>query len=136
MRSTFSVLEHNVSMRVCNVTIDRPAASAGLIAFRSGSVFRFRWRNSARCPAARLVTKVTSGAPTQYRGDLRQDRLAVALQRDGRPRLALPMAPDHYKADAKRFWEAMRTRFEKFALELHGEKTRLPEFGRYAAFRR
>jgi len=40
------------------------------------------------------------------------------------------------EADAKRFWEAMRTRFEQFALELHGEKTRLLEFGRYAAFRR
>jgi hypothetical protein len=94
VRSTFPVLEHNVSMRVCNVTIDRPAASAGLIAFRSGSVFRFRWRNSARCPAARLVTKDMSGAPSQYRSELRQDRSAAALQRDGRPRLALPTARD------------------------------------------
>jgi RNA-directed DNA polymerase len=30
----------------------------------------------------------------------------------------------------------MRTRFEQFGLELHGEKTRLLEFGRYAAGRR
>lgn len=41
-----------------------------------------------------------------------------------------------HEADAKRFWDAMRTRFEQFALELHGEKTRLLEFGRHAAVRR
>ena len=41
-----------------------------------------------------------------------------------------------HEADARRFWDAMRTRFEQFALELHGEKTRLLEFGRHAAGRR
>jgi len=38
-----------------------------------------------------------------------------------------------HEADARRPWDAMRTRFEQFALERHGEKTRLPEFGRHAA---
>lgn len=38
-----------------------------------------------------------------------------------------------HEADARRFWAAMRTRFEQFALELHGDKTRLLEFGRFAA---
>jgi RNA-directed DNA polymerase len=41
-----------------------------------------------------------------------------------------------HEADARRFWGAMRKRFEQFALELHGEKTRLLEFGRFAAARR
>jgi RNA-directed DNA polymerase len=41
-----------------------------------------------------------------------------------------------HETDARRFWDAMRTRFEKFGLELHGEKTRLLEFGRRAADRR
>jgi group II intron reverse transcriptase/maturase len=41
-----------------------------------------------------------------------------------------------YEADARRFWDAMRMRFEQFGLELHGEKTRLLEFGRFAAARR
>jgi group II intron reverse transcriptase/maturase len=40
------------------------------------------------------------------------------------------------EVDARRFWDAMRTRFEQFSLELHGEKTRLLEFGRFAADRR
>lgn len=41
-----------------------------------------------------------------------------------------------HEADARRFWEAMRERLEHFGLELHGDKTRLLEFGRYAAERR
>jgi group II intron reverse transcriptase/maturase len=41
-----------------------------------------------------------------------------------------------HEADARRFWDAMRARFEQFALELHGEKTRLLAFGRHAAARR
>ena len=41
-----------------------------------------------------------------------------------------------HEADARRFWDAMRERFEEFALSLHPEKTRLIEFGRFAADRR
>jgi len=41
-----------------------------------------------------------------------------------------------HEADARRFWDAMRARFEQFGLALHEEKTRLLEFGRYAAARR
>jgi len=41
-----------------------------------------------------------------------------------------------YEADARRFWEAMRLRFEQFSLALHPEKTRLLEFGRKAAANR
>ena len=41
-----------------------------------------------------------------------------------------------FEGQAKRFLEAMRERFDKFGLELHPQKTRLIEFGRYAAQRR
>jgi group II intron reverse transcriptase/maturase len=41
-----------------------------------------------------------------------------------------------HESDARRFWEAMRERLEKFSLSLHPEKTRLIEFGRFAAARR
>jgi len=41
-----------------------------------------------------------------------------------------------HEADARRFWDAMRERLEKFALSLHPDKTRLIEFGRHAANRR
>ena len=38
-----------------------------------------------------------------------------------------------YREDAERFLEELRERFQRFHLELHPEKTRLIEFGRYAA---
>ena len=41
-----------------------------------------------------------------------------------------------HETDARRFLDAMRERLEKFALSLHPDKTRLIEFGRYAAANR
>ena len=40
------------------------------------------------------------------------------------------------RSDARRFLDEMRERLGKFALSLHPEKTRLIEFGRFAAERR
>src|ERR1700736_4458294 len=42
----------------------------------------------------------------------------------------------HHISDASRFLDEMRERLQKFALTLHPEKTRLIEFGRFAAERR
>jgi RNA-directed DNA polymerase len=41
-----------------------------------------------------------------------------------------------YKSDAERFWEELVQRLRKFRLELHPDKTRLMEFGCYAAANR
>jgi RNA-directed DNA polymerase len=41
-----------------------------------------------------------------------------------------------YREEAEKFLEQLRERVRKFGLELHPEKTRLIEFGRYAAERR
>jgi len=41
-----------------------------------------------------------------------------------------------HRDDAQRFWAALRERFARFGLELQDEKTRLIEFGRFAAERR
>jgi RNA-directed DNA polymerase len=38
-----------------------------------------------------------------------------------------------YRDDAERFWADLRSRLAQFGLELNAEKTRLIEFGRYAA---
>lgn len=38
-----------------------------------------------------------------------------------------------YREDAERFWKELRERFEKFNLKLQEDKTRLIEFGRFAA---
>ena len=59
------------------------------------------------------------------------ERLAVRLRRATH----LVVGFEH-EADAQRFWGAMRDRLREFSLSLHPEKTRLIEFGRYAAERR
>ena len=41
-----------------------------------------------------------------------------------------------HESDARRFLDAMRARLEEFALSLHPDKTRLIEFGRFAAVNR
>ena len=41
-----------------------------------------------------------------------------------------------FEHEARRFWEAMRERLQEFALSLHPDKTRLLEFGRFAAANR
>ena len=41
-----------------------------------------------------------------------------------------------HEVDARRFWDDMRKRFEEFSLSLNPDKTRLIEFGRFAADRR
>jgi RNA-directed DNA polymerase len=41
-----------------------------------------------------------------------------------------------HESDARRFLDAMRERLREFALSLHSDKTRLIEFGRFAADRR
>lgn len=41
-----------------------------------------------------------------------------------------------HESDAQRFWDAMRERLQEFSLSLHPEKTRLIEFGRFAAANR
>jgi RNA-directed DNA polymerase len=41
-----------------------------------------------------------------------------------------------HESDARRFLDEMRKRLGEFALSLHPEKTRLIEFGRFAAERR
>ena len=46
------------------------------------------------------------------------------------------VAGSEYRDDAEAFWAALRERFAKFSLELHPDKTRLIEFGRYAVPRR
>ena len=40
------------------------------------------------------------------------------------------------EADARRFWDDMRKRFEEFSLSFNPDKTRRIEFGRFAADRR
>ena len=59
------------------------------------------------------------------------ERLGVKL-----PRATRLVVGFEHEADARRFWDDMRKRFEEFSLSLNLDKTRLIEFGRFAAERR
>ena len=52
------------------------------------------------------------------------------------PRATRLVVGFEHEADARRFWDDMRKRFEEFSLSLNPDKTRLIEFGRFAAERR
>ena len=52
------------------------------------------------------------------------------------PRATRPVLGFQYREEAERFLEELRERLRKFGLELHPDKTRLIEFGRYATERR
>ncbi|MFN2119271.1 MAG: RNA-directed DNA polymerase, partial [Anaerolineales bacterium] len=49
------------------------------------------------------------------------------------PRATRLIVGFQYKADAERFLKELRERLSRFNLELHPDKTRLLEFGRFAA---
>ncbi len=59
---------------------------------------------------------------TQARGDMIVVRLADDI-----------VLGFQYQSEAEQFWKELAARLRKFGLELHPEKTRLVEFGRYAA---
>ena len=48
------------------------------------------------------------------------------------PRATRLIAGFQHQAEARRFWADLAKRFATFGLELHPEKTRLLEFGRFA----
>jgi RNA-directed DNA polymerase len=64
-----------------------------------------------------------------------QVRFCESRAVQSRPATHLIVGFEHH-GDAKRFLRDLRERFAKFGLELHPDKTRLVEFGRFAAERR
>jgi RNA-directed DNA polymerase len=84
---------------------------------------RHAWNLHVREPGAPLIARWWHSGP----------------QREGRR----PYSDDgrseevvQYRSDAERFQEELRERLRKFSLELHPDKTRLIQFGRFAAERR
>src|SRR4051794_17266190 len=65
-----------------------------------------------------------------------EGRLGKCRERQLASRLLYIVVGFQHETDACRFLDMMRDRLEEFALTLHPEKTRLIEFGRYAASNR
>jgi RNA-directed DNA polymerase len=98
------------------------------------------WSDSeAGTPQGAVASPLLSNAYLHYVFDLWADRWR---RREAKGNvIMLRFADDivagfQHEADARRFLDAMRLRFEQFSLALHPEKTRLLEFGRHAAANR
>src|SRR3984893_16300501 len=71
--------------------------------------------------------------------DPREDFLGFSATARGHGRLIMVRYADdlvvgfQHESDARRFWDAMRDMLREFSLSLHPDKTRLIEFGRFAA---
>jgi hypothetical protein len=92
---------------------------------------RQQQRGSAKTTASRLVSTILFDLwAERWRHREAKGRVIIVRYADD-----LIVGFEH-ESDARRFWDAMRYRLEKFSLSLHPEKTRLIEFGRFAADRR
>ena len=104
---------------------------------KAGVLEEGEWSASeAGTPQGSVISPLMANVYLHYVFDLWAERWR---RREARGHVILVRYADdivagfQYEADARRFWEAMRVRFEQFALALHPDKTRLLEFGRYAA---
>ncbi len=92
--------------------------------------------SAAGTPQGSVISPLLANVYLHYVFDLWAERWR---RREARGQVILVRYADdivagfQYEADARRFWEAMRARFEQFALALHPDKTRMLEFGRFAA---
>ena len=87
-------------------------------------------------PQGAIVSPVLANVYLHYTLDLWVDRKWRKQEARG-DMIIVRYADDYvvgfqYRSDAERFLQDLKERFRKFGLELHPEKTRLVEFGRYA----
>jgi RNA-directed DNA polymerase len=103
----------------------------------SGS--RAALRITQRCSFGASVSPLLANVYLHYVFDLWADQWR---RRHARGEMIIARFADDYivgfqhEADARRFLEELRNRLARFSLELASEKTRLIEFGRFAAERR
>jgi RNA-directed DNA polymerase len=95
-----------------------------------------RWRAEEGTPQGGSASPLLANIYLHYAFDLWTQ--AWRRKRARGDRIVVRFADDivlgfQIKSDAERFWAELRERFQKFQLELHPGKTRLLEFGPYAA---
>ena len=96
-----------------------------------------RWRDDLRgTPQGAVISTILSNIYLHYVLDLWFHRTWRRREVDG-DAIIVRYADDfvmgfQYKRDAERFLGAVKERFRRFELELHPDKTRLIEFGRFA----
>lgn len=107
---------------------------------RAGVMENARWSESERgAPQGATVSPLLANVYLHYVFDLWAQQWRKRHARG--EMIVIRYADDtvvgfEERTDAERFLRELKERFQKFALELHPDKTRLIEFGRFAAERR
>ena len=139
IRDFFATLDHGMADEVSRAS-DRgqagPAPDPQMAERRSDRgrdvVARRRWGHRKghrlrRCwPTSTCTTSSTCGSGSGGVAHARGDVIIVRFADDF-------VVGFQHRGDAERFLHDLRERFAKFGLELHPDKTRLIEFGRFAA---
>src|SRR5215213_10618080 len=84
-------------------------------------------------PRPRPRTTLESRVLRKAHARFGEGRMEKCWHRQLASRLLHTIVGFQHEGDARRFLDAVRARFEAFALSLHPDKTRLIEFGRLAA---
>jgi group II intron reverse transcriptase/maturase len=141
IRSFFDKLQHDWLIRFVEYRIgDKRVVRLIQKWLRAGVVEDGKWfQNEEGSPQGSVISPILANLYLHYVLDLwvkawrkkeaRGDMIIVRYADDA-------VLGFQHRNDAERFLEHLRERVGKFGLELHPEKTRLIEFGRYAADRR
>src|ERR1019366_8127187 len=141
IRSVFDKLQHNWLVQIVEHRIgDKRVVRLIQKWLRAGGVEDGKWfQTEEGSPQGWVISPTLANLYLHYVLDLwvkawrkkqaRGEVIVVRYADDG-------VLGFQYREDAERFLEQFRERLGKFGLELHPEKTRLMEFGRYAAERR
>lgn len=138
IRSFFDTLDHGWIMKFLEHRVaDRRMLALVANWLRAGVSDEGKWsKTTVGTPQGAVISPLLANIYLHYVFDLWADRWR---QREARGEVYVVRYADDFvmgfqrRDDAERFLEALRERFAKFGLELHTEKTRLIEFGRFAA---
>lgn len=140
IRSFFDKIEHEWLIRFVEHRIgDRRIVRLIQKWIKAGVLEEGRWTETEEgTPQGSVISPVLANLYLHYVLDLWVDHWRKKAAGDV---IIVRYADDavlgfQYRAEAEAFLEQLHKRLEKFGLELHPEKTRLIEFGRYAAERR
>lgn len=138
IRSFFDTLDHGWVMKFLEHRVaDRRLLRLVAKWLRAGVSEEGKWsRTTVGTPQGAVISPLLANIYLHYVLDLWARRWR---QREARGEVVIIRYADdfvmgfQYREEAQRFLAALKERFAKFGLEVHEEKTRLIEFGRFAA---
>ena len=142
IRAFFDTVSREWMVRFCEHRIgDKRVVRLIIKWLKAGVMESGEWRNDLRgTPQGSVASPILANVYLHYVLDLWFQRKWRSREAEG-DAIIVRYADDfvvgfQHRRDAERFLKAVKERFESFELEIHPDKTRLIEFGRYAIERR